>query len=428
MQSVKSQVGSLFHLVLLALLPVSLTIVSKAQENPRNGFVEQIDSRQVPEYFYIWMTPENLLNIANKSTPNKAWPGFYKLNQEGQVFLKNWPSFKNSRRGGIYAWTNPSAMMSWPGEYYGEVLVRFKIDNLNLSAVKVSNYTRAADTHPDIERQLGDVNNIDLAYHETRGIKEWILLNPDMITEVTADPEVLREEIEKTMRKLRDSSYKFSGDEVHATDFREPFEDRTNRLNSPGERNHAYFRLERFLKHGRNIVPDRFLSKKLGRTQTELMREVRKFRTAEQQIYVKEVIQEQPINLKMYDVRTHASNLGETVAVKLAVEYYANDIDNTLHETLSDFLNLASKLNELIWNAKLFSQSIYDQIDPDLIDKLHQGELSVVKFLRIVSTKMNDRDFFSTLQSLSPEIESVLSKTDSKLTHKNFNAICVDVL
>lgn len=198
-----------------------------------------------PRYVYHWVDYETLAKIAKDKKFSDPWDRFADLHRSS--FYQFWSRLNSQRTEGLFAWTHPVlGMKGGRSENYGEALVRLELDVEKIKAMQV----KTADKPYDFSSPL-DVSDVDLVMHDKNGLfKEWVILNPEVIKNFTADVDVLMPILKKELKRLKDPSQRYSPDEVHFSDFKaKGFED---------HRSYAIHILTNLIESNRDAIPSYF--------------------------------------------------------------------------------------------------------------------------------------------------------------------------
>jgi hypothetical protein len=186
-------------------------------ETPVQG-IAKIDP---PLELYHWLSARSL----EKQATEYATLGFFPLKALNESFFgARFSEFSASP--GLFAWSNPVLGMAHDkSEIYGnaERVLRFEIRPEAKTALMVSSYEGAPVRLPVNPKEY------DLILHVVKfrfangtlgvAFKEWIILNPDIIRSVTADPEVLRPLISPWIAQAKNSGVKFREADMHVSSF-----------------------------------------------------------------------------------------------------------------------------------------------------------------------------------------------------------------
>ncbi len=256
--------------------------------DPAIGATVKTFDGQPPIYIYHWTSPETLLQIVKSGYKGGPWPGFKKIGGKlGQYF----PQLKNS--SGLFGWTNPeTATRGGTDELYGEVLVRFKINQsaartLFVQAKKMNERYQGPGFKGEIP-----ASNYDLIFHASTML-EWVIMNPKVVDSFTADPEVLRPTLESALKNLKDPNYQFKDyhfDPLYTpwSPDKGPFEAGTS------ERNYPIYRIERYLEKGASVIPLEFLGKGASDF-TSLQKNIKNFRVEEFKTFLQDTYAKSPV-------------------------------------------------------------------------------------------------------------------------------------
>jgi hypothetical protein len=85
------------------------------------------------------------------------------------------------------------------------------------------------------------------------GTKEIMILNPQIIRGFTADPDILRIELNRELKNLRDPKFEYSDTEIHFDKFRANATDRRH------FRDYAIGIIKDLIENGRKYIPSFFL-------------------------------------------------------------------------------------------------------------------------------------------------------------------------
>ncbi|HAG91587.1 MAG TPA: hypothetical protein DCL41_06930 [Bdellovibrionales bacterium] len=180
-----------------------------------NGFsfiASEISS--YPSALYHWTTIDNLnrwdSDFPKSSDELPEFPPIY----GGKNMRSLYSQFRGHRFGenlrGIYANPNLLGFLGGMNEVYGDLLVKFRIKpgqrvlRIKFSPeANLSGKPHSAQVRQFIEKVSSDY--FDLIYFEG-AITEWIVLSPDAVESVTADPRELRAEIEGAKNLILNSS------------------------------------------------------------------------------------------------------------------------------------------------------------------------------------------------------------------------------
>lgn len=239
-------------------------------------------NRPTPKYLYFWIHSAILTSIANQ--PDRAevehfqsdlvlqlkqktksgrtgsvsspFPFFRQMGvTRNHALVDAWPEF--FRRYGIFAWDNPvTGMLGMEnGEFYGDVLVRVEIDPRKVKRIDLVQNDITLSNLPLPK----DWRAANLIYHEFSG-REWVLTQPNVVKNFTADPEILKPILLAELKKLKSDPSKPAGQYSEETLHRVHFDgaaDPSMPVMGIGfnVRNYAIHRIENFLKFGRIINP-----------------------------------------------------------------------------------------------------------------------------------------------------------------------------
>lgn len=288
-----------------------------------------IPKRPIPRYLYSWQPLQHLLDLANQinGDPDRNWP-LLEISQEEFLVTRSCPDMIG--RPATYAWINPlSPTGADLNETYGEVLVRIEIDSEKASAKFVKG-SKSKSTNPV------DINGVDLIYHDIGHFHEWVLLNPDLIKSVTADPQKMRPELQAALAQLKNPNYRFSRDEVHGNSHTDAPKGEGGVYFDINSRKQAIYKIERFLKHGANIVPSVFLGRDLTGDQG-LPQRIREFKTQEYLKFQAEMEKGEMIDWSDLSLLYKINKLRVIIARRRAIAFFSRDVMGENLESWSKF-------------------------------------------------------------------------------------------
>lgn len=161
-----------------------------------------------PSFLYHWISHHSLESLFSEKENTVQMP----LKTVGTVeyqslIVKSAPALIDQK--GLFAWHNPVAFYGGSGEIYGEgeVLLELKINpNARVGVI----VTEPDQNHPITKLNL---KNYDVLLHISAApdgktvmpiYLEWIVMNPDVVTNVTADPLSHSKKLEVYERALRE--------------------------------------------------------------------------------------------------------------------------------------------------------------------------------------------------------------------------------
>jgi hypothetical protein len=224
------------------------------------------ETEEIPRYVYHWTFPRFLQRIADKSPDAQSWPDFTEI--KNSIFARNWPQFVTANNSftdrGLFTWVNSvtgAFGFAGPSESYGQSLIRFELNDLKIRGLVIVNRKFALSPLMEgIDLPRINVSDYNLIYFENPRFKEWILRDPKTIKNLTADPEVLRPELSRQLKNLKDSNYQFPEDQIHGNRFKEAWTDRVKKSSEiPNPRVYMVNLVESLLLYGRSIIPHFFL-------------------------------------------------------------------------------------------------------------------------------------------------------------------------
>lgn len=230
--------------------------------DPQTG-AEAIYGGIAPKALYHWTTQATLAEIANEKNFSEPW-SIYKPKGLSKVY-SYWNQVTDkvkTDRGALFAWIHPLlGMRGGLTEIYGDTLVKLDIDVENSRVLRL--YSKGLTSERAILQQgvfdgSLDLSKVDLIFHTDGTIKEWIIVNPKIVTNFTADPKVIRKDILKALDELNDPTKKYSAEEIHYLDFKSPENAKFN------TKEYAETVALNFLKNSRKFIPSYFLRDENG--------------------------------------------------------------------------------------------------------------------------------------------------------------------
>lgn len=233
----------------------------------------KILNNDVPEYLYHWTTVEGLEKMVN-SGDAKGIPQSFSLPQS---YFLSWYGPNQAQRGTLFTFINPTAVAGASSEEYGNILVRLKIDRSKVIAMN----------QPETDTRDGIKNKEEYNYSHHANLyyssqhNEWIVLNPEVISSITADPINLKEDIERELAKLK-SDYNYLPEEVHFLPsfmFNAPEgnslanEDYLQASKQNRRRWYTIHRLEQALRVPRDLIPVQYMENQNDTVVQELREE-----------------------------------------------------------------------------------------------------------------------------------------------------------
>jgi hypothetical protein len=190
---------------------LSASLVNTIQATPVGG----VSHISPPEVIYHWTNAGILEKIAAEVGTHHSVPlvdAFTPTN-----FGAHFPEFRGHR--GLFGWSHPvTAVGTESVEMYGDRPLKVWIRKNSRTALFVSD---AATRYPSDELR----RNYDVVLHVEMGkarngkdmarLREWIVLNPDAIEKVSADPELIRKDIAPWFEKLGDPDFHFAENDLH---------------------------------------------------------------------------------------------------------------------------------------------------------------------------------------------------------------------
>ena len=233
----------------------------------------------IPRFLYHWVSPETLLQLVEKGYNGGAWPKLQPLATMTTLLTTHYPSIRTAPQGGLFTWINPETTTRGADyERYGEVLVRFEIDVERAKVLLLQSGRRGEKAVDALFSGTIPVAQANLVVHLSK-MREWVIVDRSIIKSFTADPEILRADLETRIKKLHDPLY--WGDNPHFEPLLEPLNSKSSRFSgTASNKNYALYRLERFLSEGKRIVPREFLDGSVSDRAT-LRKEVVAFRRQE---------------------------------------------------------------------------------------------------------------------------------------------------
>ncbi len=181
---------------------------------------EKISSVKPPAYLYHWTTDSKMNAMVAENIDHSKVPQRF-------ISSKQHVGHHHSQlrgRSALFAWQHPTTAME---ASHAEIYARFEGETPpRLLAMEISpNATAIEIITRDVEASVGSYKNIpgiekaDLILHRAYrdGLErytEWIVLNPDVVKNFTADVEVLRPLLQTELKKLYDENYKFFPDDL----------------------------------------------------------------------------------------------------------------------------------------------------------------------------------------------------------------------
>lgn len=263
-------------------LLIITTLFTLIYAHPALSQNETIDT---PIYLYHWVHSSILQRIAQLGiaesrsrmaydTPSGIAPFFKPVdviggdvwvgqNSNGRTsaLVASFPELNG--RMGVYTTTNPATgSLGVSSERYGDILVRFKIDP---KKVRRADLVPSSEFSNQTDELTPQQRNANLLFHNA-AMKEWIILDPSIIESFTADPELLRADLEPLLEKLKrpktHPNFKFADSEIHYnSNFNDiPADPKAYFQKVSGNvRNYAIYAISKFLKYGRSLMPHQFI-------------------------------------------------------------------------------------------------------------------------------------------------------------------------
>lgn len=165
-------------------------------------------SKKPPQYLYHWISFESLERLFSNENSKKQMPLKLVGTQEYQsLIVQNIPDFINAP--GLFTWHSPIAMFGGSNEIYGngDALLELKVNPSSRVGVVITGETIGVHN----KSTNSEIRSYDLILHiratDFKGkllplYLEWVVLNPQAIQSVKADPDNLAPKLESYAKAL----------------------------------------------------------------------------------------------------------------------------------------------------------------------------------------------------------------------------------
>lgn len=206
-----------------------------------------------PPFLYHWTKFSHLAQIAHNKKRGDHFTRFSGGIRHAAVSIY-WPSLVELESGVLFTWTHPvTGMKGGPSENYGSALVKLKIDTVNSRTLRIVEKWNQKTPPSESRFPNLDLSKFDIIIREAKGLKEVMLLNPKVILGFTADPNLLRPELSRELKNLKDSNFEYAESDIHLDRFAD------HDPNRKEFRDYAMANIADLLETGREFVPAFFL-------------------------------------------------------------------------------------------------------------------------------------------------------------------------
>lgn len=250
---------------IVAMFLIVLASTSSSMAAPEKIAYATAKKITAPRYLYSWVPASTIRQMYDRE-PSGSIGEFFKpldpdVRADGKqsAFVQSFPQLKS--RSAVYAWTNPAtAVRGANGEAYGEILVRFEMHPAAPAVELKTSDAPGFHARTQFQDLPAMAENV-LFLHEGT-VREWVITGNAMgsIRRFTADPEEMREVLEREIRKISDPLFHYEPRELHYDAFDLPADPNEAIVGHTARaRNYALFRMRQFLKFGAKIVPHTYL-------------------------------------------------------------------------------------------------------------------------------------------------------------------------
>lgn len=175
-----------------------------------------------PRYLYHWTKYSALADMARGKKLGDQLSNFRHGVKHSAISIY-WPSLIQSEKGALFTWKHPVAgIKGGRDENYGPALLKLEIDVLRARTVRLVEKWNQQKGPSESPFPGLDLSQFDIIFRDSAGdgTKEILVLNPEIILGFTADPALLKIELERELKNLKDSKFEYLREEIHFDGFR----------------------------------------------------------------------------------------------------------------------------------------------------------------------------------------------------------------